>query len=171
MGSDGQERAVRRAVEPLLTGHDLTLERVEVRARGHRTVVRVTVDLADGPGSLGSDLLADVSREISHALDERDAVPGAYTLEVSTPGVDRPLTTPRHYRRAQGRLLRVRRAPVAAGAGVGSASELLGRVVRADEDAVVLRIGSGDEAHELTVPYDEVTDAVVEVELRRVEED
>lgn len=150
---------------PIAASHDLLLERVDVSPRGSRLVVQVVLDLADGPGSLGSDLLGEVSREISAALDEQDTVPGRYTLEVSTPGVARPLTTPRHFRRSQGRLVNLTRTTAAT--GDGGRAEITGRVLRADESAVVLRL-EGDQ--ELTLPYDQIERAVVEVELRREED-
>lgn len=97
---------VRALLEPVVADTGLFLEDVTTSA-GKRTVVRVVVDLPDGPGGVGSDALTDVSRAISAALDTDDVVPGAYTLEVSTPGISRPLTTERHFRRAVGRLLRM----------------------------------------------------------------
>lgn len=97
---------VRALLEPVVADTGLFLEDVTTSA-GKRTVVRVVVDLPDGPGGVGSDTLTDVSRAISAALDTDDVVPGAYTLEVSTPGISRPLTTERHFRRAVGRLLRM----------------------------------------------------------------
>lgn len=159
-------------VEPLVADRGLVCERVEVHPRGSRRVVLVTIDLADGPGSLGSDLLAEVSRDISAALDEADVIPGRYTLEVSTPGVGRPLTSPRHYRRAQGRLLKLRRradagAETDAG-GETQTREIEGRVQGADEDAVQLRLATGEQ---VSVPYADIERATVEVELRRIEED
>src|ERR1700709_2228211 len=87
------------------TGHDL--EDVTVTAAGRRSLIRVIVD-ADGGVDL--DAVADVSRAGSDALDEgpgSDAFAGPYVLEVSSPGVDRPLTEPRHWRRAIGRLVQV----------------------------------------------------------------
>lgn len=97
---------VRARLEPVVADAGLFLEDVSCSA-GKRTVVRVVVDLPDGPGGVGSDALADISRTISLTMDETDVVPGAYTLEVSTPGVSRPLTTERHFRRAVGRLVRL----------------------------------------------------------------
>ena len=87
------------------TGHDL--EGLEVTPAGRRRVVRMLVD-KDGGTSL--DDVADVSRAVSDALDDIDArepalLGGAYVLEVSSPGVDRPLTQPRHWRRNVGRLV------------------------------------------------------------------
>lgn len=86
-------------------GHDL--EELSVTPAGRRSVVRVLVD-KDGGTSL--DDVAEVSRALSDALDDVDArepglLGGAYVLEVSSPGVDRPLTSPRHWRRQVGRLV------------------------------------------------------------------
>lgn len=86
------------------TGYDL--EDLTVTAAGRRNLVRVVVD---GDGGVDLDAVADVSRAVSDALDaEGDAnFAGPYVLEVTSPGVDRPLTEPRHWRRAVGRLVQV----------------------------------------------------------------
>jgi ribosome maturation factor RimP len=103
----GAER-VRQVVEPVVQGADLYLEDVVVTLAGSRSVVRITVDLPeDALGSLDLDQVAEVSREISTALDASNAFPGAYTLEISTPGTSRPLTEPRHFKRARGRIVRL----------------------------------------------------------------
>ena len=89
---------------PLVTEAGYDLEDVAVTSAGRRSLVRVTVD-ADG--GIDLDAVALVSRIISDALDADAANPralsGAYVLEVSSPGVDRPLTEPRHWRRANDR--------------------------------------------------------------------
>ena len=87
------------------TGHDL--EDIAVSPAGKRRVVRLVVD-RDGGSTL--DDVAEVSRAVSAVLDaaeqeEPDLLAGAYVLEVSSPGVDRPLTEPRHWRRNLGRLV------------------------------------------------------------------
>jgi ribosome maturation factor RimP len=92
-----------RLLEPVVHALDLDLESVRVSAAGRRRLLRVVVD-ADGGVSL--DTIALASRELSARLDkaiEMGELP--YTLEVSSPGVDRPLTEPRHWRRAVGRLV------------------------------------------------------------------
>ena len=97
-------------VEPLIAAEGYDLEDVAVSRAGRRNLVRVVVD-ADGGVDL--DAVATVSRVVSDALDAdldsasplAAALAGSYTLEVTSPGVDRPLTEPRHWRRAAGRLV------------------------------------------------------------------
>ena len=121
---------VRQVVEPLIAAAGLDLEDLNVTRAGRRHVVRVTVD---GDGGVSHDELSDVAHEISAALDAAEESGGelttdAYTLEVSSPGIDRPLTQPRHWRRNVGRLVIVRAGD----------RTLTDRVVAADETAVTL---------------------------------
>jgi len=96
---------IERLLEPVVRAAGLDLESVRVGSAGRRRLLRVVVD-ADGGVDL--DNIALVSREASARLDDTGAMGEApYTLEVSSPGVDRPLTQPRHWRRAVGRLVRV----------------------------------------------------------------
>ena len=144
-------------LRPVVEGCGLVLEDVTVGTAGRRRLVRVTVDLSDGPGGVGSDALTEVSHAVSRALDDTDIIPGAYVLEVSTPGTDRRLTEPRHLRRAQGRLVRLR---------MRDGARLRGRVVAADGEGITLAADGGRTA----VAYADVVDGVVEVELRAIEE-
>ncbi|WP_454085051.1 ribosome maturation factor RimP [Georgenia sp. Marseille-Q6866] len=144
---------LRRVLEPVVTDAGLYLEDVSVSAAGRHSVVRVVVDLADGPGGVGSDLLTDVSRQVSTTLDDVDVVAGAYTLEVSTPGVTRPLTTARHYRRAEGRLVRLRT----------TSGALRGRVLAVDGEDVVI----DTEGTRQVVALSDITSGTVEPELGR----
>jgi len=96
---------IERLLEPVVRAAGLDLESVRVGSAGRRRLLRVVVD-ADGGVDL--DNIALVSREASARLDDTGAMGETpYTLEVSSPGVDRPLTQPRHWRRAVGRLVRV----------------------------------------------------------------
>ncbi|MDO8107358.1 ribosome maturation factor RimP [Isoptericola sp. b441] len=148
-----QER-VRAAVEPAVAGVGLLLEDVVVTRAGRRSVVRVVVDLPDGPGGVDSDRLADVSRAVSSAMDVADPVAGPYLLEVSTPGTDRPLTEGRHFRRAVGHLVRLT---------LVDGATRHGRLVAAGSE-LTLEAADGSTA---SVPADQVVRGVVEVELSR----
>ena len=126
-----------RLLEPVVHALNMDLEGVRVTSAGRRRVLRVVVD-ADGGVSL--DDIALASRELSSKLDNSAEMgEAAYTLEVSSPGVDRPLTQPRHWRRATGRLVV---APLRGevpghqdGNGVGTAD---GRIIGCSERGVTL---------------------------------
>lgn len=149
---------VRAAVEPAVAGVGLLLEQVVVTAAGRRSVVRVVVDLPDGPGGVDSEALTDASRAISAALDEADPVHGSYVLEVSTPGTDRPLTEPRHFRRAVTRLVRLT---------LTDGTTRSGRLVDAGEPLVL----EGADGARTTVSLGDVARGVVEVELARARDE
>ena len=138
---------------PVVTASGAELEDIAVSRAGSRSVVRVVVDR---DGGIDLDAVADVSRAVGEALDaDPDAVPGSYVLEVTTPGVDRPLTQPRHWRRAQGRLVSVTRR----GGG-----PLVGRVSSADENGAVL-VGPDLPGGRVALAYADVSRAVVQVEF------
>src|SRR6202041_124242 len=100
-------------LEPVVRSAGVDLESVKVAAAGRRRLLRIVVD-ADRRPSL--DDIAELSRSLSKELDDSGVMgEAAYTLEVSSPGVDRPLTEARHWRRARGRLVRVPLAPGAPG--------------------------------------------------------
>jgi ribosome maturation factor RimP len=121
-------------LEPVTRSAGLDLESLKVVAAGRRRLLRIVVD-ADRRPSL--DDIAELSRSLSKELDDSGVMgEAAYTLEVSSPGVDRPLTEPRHWRRARGRLVRV---PLAPGAP-GHRGTVEGRVINAGADGVVLDV-------------------------------
>ena len=135
------------------SGHDL--EDVSVAAAGKRRVVRV---LIDKDGGVTLDDIAEVARALSDLLDEAelaepDLLGGAYVLEVSSPGVDRPLTEPRHWRRNVGRLVKVTRPEGA----------LTGRVVAADDGEVVLDVDGAEQR----LPLTGAVSGAVQVEFSR----
>ena len=144
-----------QVLEPVVQAAGLDLESVRVAAAGRRRLLRVVVDADGGPGL---DDIANVSRSLSAELDNSGVMGEiAYTLEVSSPGVDRPLTAERHWRRAQGRLVRV---PLAPGAP-GYPDTVLGRVIMARPDGVVLEIGG----QRLEFGYQELGPGQVQVEF------
>ena len=141
-GSADADRIV-GLLEPAVAALGLDLENVRITSAGRRRLLRVVVD-ADGGVSL--DDIAQVSREVSAALDRAAAMgEAAYTLEVSSPGVDRPLTEPKHWRRATGRLVTAPlREPVerdgVVGGDRGAPATVTGRVTGADDRGVQLDV-------------------------------
>jgi len=141
-----------RLLEPVVADHGLDLEDVTITPAGRRRLLRVVVDR---DGGVALDGVAQVSTSISRALDDADAMGGqAYVLEVTSPGVDRPLTHPRHWRRATDRLVK---------ATLADGSTVLGRVTAADDSGATLDVDGS--AHR--VAYGDVTTARVQVEFNR----
>lgn len=139
---------------PVVGALGVDLDAVELASAGRRTVLRVVVDR---DGVLTLDDIADLTRAVSRQLDVSDAMgERAYTLEVSSRGVDRPLTLPRHWVRNAGRLVRVR---------LVHGGELTGRVMTADDDGVALDVDGGARQ----VAYAEVDRAQVQVEFKQLE--
>jgi ribosome maturation factor RimP len=130
-GSVDEDR-IADVIRPVVAAAGMDLEAVRVTAAGRRRLLRVVVD-RDGGVSL--DDAAVVSRDLSAALDSV-AVMGdlPYTLEVSSPGVDRPLTDRRHWRRAVGRLVTVTVTDS------GSSQPVTGRICGADADEVIMDV-------------------------------
>lgn len=100
-------------LEPYLEAEGVELDDLDVRGRGNGRLVRVTVD---APGGIGVDRIAELSRGVSRLLDEEDPVPGSYTLEVTSPGLERPLRRPSHFHKSVGREVDVRTAEEIEGA-------------------------------------------------------
>ncbi|HXO23542.1 MAG TPA: ribosome maturation factor RimP [Streptosporangiaceae bacterium] len=143
-------------IRPVIAAAGLDLESVRVSAAGRRRLLRVVVDSDRG---VSLDDAATVSRELSAALDTV-AVMGdfPYTLEVSSPGVDRPLTDPRHWRRAAGRLVQV---TVTDSSG---ARPVTGRIAAADADEVILDV-EGDPENRRRFPYAALGPGAIQVEF------
>jgi ribosome maturation factor RimP len=142
-------------LEPVVVAAGFELDALDVRSAGRRHTVRLVVDSDAG---VGLDDIAHLSRAASDVLDRHEhLVGGSYTLEVTSPGVDRPLTAPRHWRRAHLRLVAVRPHP---GSELGS-EPFQGRVGRAGDDAVTLLVDGALRQ----VRYADVAHAAVEVEF------
>lgn len=161
--STTQNDRLRALLEPLAAKAGLDVEEVRVTQAGSRRQLQVVVD---GDEGVSLDTVAELSREFGEALDDTDAMGGAaYVLEVGSPGVDRPLTHPRHWRRAVGRLVK---AQLAAG------GEVTGRVLAADEEGADLELppvkGKGGPSVR-RLAYAEVAKARVQVEFNRRNDD
>jgi ribosome maturation factor RimP len=126
-------------LRPVVTAAGLDLENVRITAAGRRRLLRVIVD---GDGGVTLDTITEVSRALSAELDANGAMGEApYTLEVSSPGAERPLTEPRHWRRAAGRRVRVPlRGRGRSGDTPKAPAAVEGRVLTASETGVVIDV-------------------------------
>lgn len=163
---DAKTRAeqIRAELSLALADTGVVLDDVQVQQAGRRRLVRVFVardlaGLAEGDDTspvepLSLDEVAEATRNVSSVLDESDVMGEApYTLEVSSTGLDRPLTTPEHFRRNVGRLVAVH---------TETGEPVTGRLVRAGTDQLTLHT-----PQELELPWSEVTKGVVQVEFSR----
>jgi ribosome maturation factor RimP len=137
----GAEERVRELVEPVLA--DRGLELYDVEHNGG--ILRISVDRE---GGVLVDDLAKASRVISVLLDEEEPISGRYTLEVSSPGLERNLRTPAHHERAVGSVISVKLGP-----GTDGDRRLRGTLAAADDEGITLQLESGDERR---VRYDEI---------------
>ncbi len=137
--------AVTRLVDPVARERGLDLVEVEFRPQGRRSLLRLYLDRE---GGVSLDDLAEMSREVSDILDVNDVVPGAYTLECSSPGVNRPLRTPADFSRYVGKPVRVRtHVPI------GGARNFCGRLAAAVPGSIEI----DDAAHgRVVVPLEDV---------------
>jgi ribosome maturation factor RimP len=138
---------VRELAVPFAEELDVDLVDVEVAGSKGRRVIKLIADAVDPAAGLGVDTIASLARKVGHVLDEEDLVPGAYTLEVTSPGATRPLRAPRDFARNVGREIDLLRHEDA-----GDPRHLRGEVVGADESGVTLTVGSDT----VTVPLSEV---------------
>ena len=139
---------VRELVQPIAS--DLGLDLYDVEQRG--ATLRVTLDTPPGsPSGVTLDDLALASRLVSRELDHHDPVPGRYTLEVTSPGVERPLRTPEHFRREVGKVVAIRLADVG-----HDERRLTGTLVAADDTSATIRVDLPTGPDERTVRYDQI---------------
>ncbi len=132
----------------------LDVEAIDLTPAGRRRLLRVAVDK---DGGVTMDEIADATKEVSRLLDESDVMgEHPYTLEVTSPGTDRPLTLPRHWRRNQGRLVKV---------SCKDGAAFTGRITGSDEQRATVDV----EGHQHDVEYDDVAKARVEIEFNRKE--
>ncbi|MER5648397.1 MULTISPECIES: ribosome maturation factor RimP [unclassified Streptosporangium] len=155
MGSATSRDRLIELLEPVVGAEGLDLEDVTVTPAGKRRLLRVVVD-RDGGVSL--DDVAEVSHAVSATLDADEAMGATpYVLEVSSPGVDRPLTEPRHWRRAVKRLVK---------ADLRDGSAVEGRIVATDETGVELDVDGAPRR----IDYEDLTRGRVQVEFRRLDD-
>jgi ribosome maturation factor RimP len=148
-------------LEPAVADLGCDLEAVRVSQVAKRRRVEVVVD---GDGGVSMDVIADVSRVVSDVLDgaEGSAVMGdqPYMLEVSSPGVDRPLALPKHWRRAKSRLVKV---------ALADGDAVTGRVLDSDDEGVLLEVPGKKKGTvaQRRLAFTEVAKARMEVDFSR----
>ena len=149
--SDTRDRLAEELSAPI-GALGLDLEAVDLSSAGKRRVLRVAVDK---DGGVTMDDIAEATRAVSTTLDSRDLMgERPYALEVSSPGVDRPLTLPRHWRRNQGRLVKVT---------LDEGDPVTGRITTSDDDGALLDVGGTEQR----VPFDQVSKARIQVEFKK----
>jgi ribosome maturation factor RimP len=153
----GRRDAVVTLLAPVVAAVGLELEDVELRTVGRRLVMRVLVDSESG---VSLDQVASASTAVSEVLDGSTVLGDEpYTLEVSSPGVDRPLTLPRHWRRSVGRLVAVTQ---------DGGTVTTGRIIELTDDEVTLEVNEKGRTRRSTLAFPTITRAVVQVEFSRV---
>jgi ribosome maturation factor RimP len=136
-------------LEPIASNMGLDLEDVEIKSAGKHSIVQVSIDK---DGGINLDEVAQISNQISEALDAKDVLgEKPYTLEVGSPGIDRALTLPRHWRRNNGRLVKI---------NFGSNSEI-GRIIESDEEKVSLEV----KGKSRSINFDKIDKAFIQVEF------
>lgn len=142
---------VRDLAEAVARRRSLRLWDVEFGGRPGSSVVRVFVHGGEGDG-VDLDTVAKVSEEISRALDLKDPIPGRYTLEVSSPGLERTLRKPEHYQRSIGDKAVIKTTEIV----VGNSHRIEGTIREAEPEHVVLELEDGQKVE---VPYERIKSA------------
>lgn len=165
-----EESRLKALLEPAVLANRLYLEDVSINVAGSHRTVHVVVDLPqEETGGVSLDAIADVSRALSDILDNDPHDDGRpYDLEVSSPGVGRPLTEPRHWHRARGRMVKV---------NVIQGENILGRIASVDDAGVTLipehEVKKGmkpKQGDPITIPYDRIRQGKVEIEFSHLQE-
>lgn len=137
-----KEQSLLDALEPLAAQNGVEIVTVDVVGARKSPTIRVYIDTPDG---VTFDELTEAQVWINDLMDEIDPFPGAYVLEVSSPGIDRPLRTPAHFMRFVGDTAQIR-----ARSAIDGRANWTGTIVSADEEAVTVSC----DGQEWTVPYD-----------------
>lgn len=144
---------------PVLASLGLELVEVEYKREGRDMVLRLYIDRS---GGVSLDDCADVSRELSALLDVEEVVAGHYNLEVSSPGLNRPLKRPEDYERYRGRLVKIRTFELLTDDAGNPRKTFLGELIGLEEGMVRLRLTEGQTAG---IPLAKVAKANLEFEL------
>ena len=154
MNLDRVKDKVKEIIEPVINALDIELDDIELSRMKGKVLLRVFIDKEDGV------TIADcehVSREVEAVLDVEDPIPSSYVLEVSSPGLDRPLKEPKDFKRFTGENVRVvTQEPI------GNQSFFIGKISETRDDEIVLVLPKNKE---ITIPYKNISRARLEVEV------
>ncbi|MGQ0792681.1 MAG: ribosome maturation factor RimP [Deltaproteobacteria bacterium] len=145
--------AVAKVLDPLLMGEGFELVHIEYRGEGRGKVLRIFMDKA---GGITIDDCAKISRELSSLLDVHDVVPGAYTLEVSSAGLDRPLSKPRDFERFAGKKVKIKTRNQ-----IGARKVFTGRLIGFIDNTVTVEVDKVN----YSIPYGEIEKANLELDF------
>jgi len=144
---------------PIVESMQIELVEIEFKRTGKNAILRIFVDRE---GGITLDDCCNVSSQLSADLDVEDVIPCEYPLEVSSPGLDRPLKTPADYQRFQGRLIKVRTYEPFADDSGNRRKTFLGKLEGLRDNTVVMKLTEGQTA---SIPLDKVAKANLEFEF------
>ncbi|MDQ0734216.1 ribosome maturation factor RimP [Arthrobacter agilis] len=166
-----EAQRLRTRLQPVVEEHDLYLEDVEVKVAGSHRTVHIVVDLPeDATGSVGLDVISAISSDLSAAMDsdpEDDDRP--YSLEISSPGVSRPLTEPRHWRRNVGRMVEVK--PATGDTVVGRLQDVTATGIRLIPQLPVKKGMKPKLGDPLALEFSKIRKGTVQVEFAHLEDE
>lgn len=149
------EGAIRDAISPLVAEADLFLEALQISSAGKHRLIRILVDRLDPQTPLSLDEVTAITKPISARLDELTELgERPFTLEVSSPGVDFPLTLPRHWTKNIGRLV---------SCALKSGEQLTGRIIDSDSAGATIESKKGVKQK---LAFDEISRAQIEIEFK-----
>ncbi len=154
MDTDDLRDKIRQIIEPAINALGIELDDIEIGRMRGKGLLRVFIDKKDG---VNLDDCERVSREIEAVLDVEDPIPYSYVLEVSSPGLDRPLKGPEDFKRFAGKNIRVITLEP-----IGKQTFFKGAITESGDDEVTLLL-PGDK--KVTIPYNNVSRARLEVEV------
>ena len=145
---------IRQLVEPIIVNQDMELVDLELKKGPYRWLLRVFIDRE---GGVNLDHCEQISQLVSAILEVEDPIPGPYTMEVSSPGLDRPLRSEADFIRFQGKLAKIKlKEPPKPGQTV-----LVGRILETVNHQISLEVGN--ECYQ--IPYSNIAEARLEVEF------
>lgn len=153
--SDSAREQLFQSIERIVDYEGMELVDLEFKREGRRWILRIYIDR---PGGVRLDDCADISNQVGMMLDVEDIIPHSYALEVSSPGLDRPLKRREDFERFQGKLVRIRLADAREGR-----KKFVGRLEGVEGEEVILNVAAEGKSYRL--PLDEIQSARLEVEL------